>query len=86
MKSYKIVSVLWEDASTFTGQELPQELIDLIIPSLTIGILYKQNKRYVIIASHIERYHDRDQADYTIILRNNIIAMQEHGTITLEDL
>lgn len=86
MKQYKIVSVLWEDASTFSGQALPTKLKNLITPSLTIGILFKKSKRYVIIASHVEKYTDRDDADYMVILRSNILAIKEYGSIPLEEL
>lgn len=84
MSKYKLVTVLWEDATHATSQELPEILEDLIIPSLTTGILYKQNKRYVIIASHIERYVNRAEADYMIILKGSIISIKEHDIIEID--
>jgi len=86
MKQYKIVSVLWEDHSTFSGEDLPDELDLLIKPSLTIGLLYKLTKRYIVLASHIERFDYGDKADYTVILRGSVLGMNEYGTIEIDNL
>jgi len=86
MKEYKIVSVIWEDHSTFSGETLPTELESLIQPSITTGLLYKKNKRYLIIAHHIERFDYGDKADYTVILRGSVLGMKEHGVLPIKNL
>lgn len=86
MSTYKIVSVLWEDAHHATSQELPKKLSNFITPSLTLGLLYKQDERYMILASHIERYSDHDEADFMLILKDNIIGQKEYGEIEIKKL
>jgi hypothetical protein len=86
MNQYDIVSVLWEDHTTFHNTDLPTELDDLIRPSLTIGVLYKETERHLVIASHIERYEYSDSADYTVILKGSVLGMKKYGEITIENL
>ena len=85
MKEYKIVSVIWEDHSSFNGQ-LPTNLKTLIRPSITMGLLYKKTKRYLVIAHHIERFEHTDEAEYTVILSNCVLGMKEYGQIQLDNL
>lgn len=86
MKEYKIISVIWEDHSKFSGQPVPTDLKNLIKPSITIGLLYKKTKRYIVVASHIERFDYGDEADYTIILRNSVLGIQEYGVLPIQNL
>lgn len=86
MKQYKIISVLWEDHTTFHGSYLPLKPHELIKPSITIGFLFKKTKRYLIVASHLERFDTEDKADFTVILRGSVLGIKEYGTIELNDL
>ena len=86
MKEYKIVSVIWEDHSSFSGQSLPTDLKSLIRPSITMGLLYKKTKRYLVIAYHIERFDYADEADFTVILRDSVLGIKEHGRLQLDNL
>lgn len=86
MKDYKIVSVLWEDHTVYSARTLPKKLRGLIRPSLTIGFLYKQTKRYIVVASHVERYDHTDDVDFTVILRGSILGIKEYGTVTINNL
>ncbi len=86
MKTYKIVSVLWEDHSSFTQRQLPDDLSNLIRPSLTMGLLFKKTKKHLVIASHIERYDHVDEADFMVIYRSSILGIKEYGKISIDNL
>lgn len=84
---YPIVAALWEDHTSFRSAPLPTTLDDLIKPSLTVGILIKEDERYVIIASHIERYEYEDTGDYTAILKSSLLGeLQVYGKIEIDNL
>lgn len=86
MSQYKVVVALWEDHTVFREAELPNKLEEAIIPSLTTGILYKETDRYVVIVSHIERFENHDESDYTIILKGSILSMKEFGEVEIKKL
>lgn len=86
MSLYKVVATLWEDHTTYRGAELPDKLDEIIIPSLTVGILFKETDRYQVIVSHIERFDDNDLSDYTIILKGSIVSTKEFGEVELKKL
>jgi hypothetical protein len=84
MTKYKVVAVLWEDHVRVDRQELRKNLD--VVSTMTFGVLIEKNKKYVIVASDIERYEDRDDSTYTIILRPTIQAIKEYGEIEIENL
>lgn len=88
MKEYPIIAVLWEDHSAFSGRELPKDkdLSQYIRPSLTIGLLYKKTKKYIVVTHHVDRFDNEDKADFTIIFRDAILSMQKYGTINIDSL
>lgn len=88
MKEYPIIAVLWEDHSAFSGRELPKDndLSQYIRPSLTIGLLYKKTRKYIVVTHHVDRFEDEDKADFTIIYRDAILSMHEYGTIKIDRL
>lgn len=87
MSSYKIVAAIWEDHTTFQGMALPDNLETAIRPSMTIGILYKETDRHIVLVSHIERYESNDACDYTIILKSALIGpLKEYGTVEIKKL
>lgn len=88
MKEYKIVSVIWEDHTSFSRSELPpnDNLEKFIRPSLTVGLLYKNTERFIIVIYNLERYDSTDEADFMLIFSDSIISIQEHGTIKLKKL
>lgn len=53
---------------------------------MTVGALIKKTKKYFVIAYNIERYDDRDDFDFIIILRSCILGQKEYGTIELHSL
>jgi hypothetical protein len=88
MKEYPIIAVLWEDHSSFSRRTLPKnnDLSEYIRPSLTVGLLYKKTRKYIVVVSHIDRYEDVDEADFNIIYRSAILGIQEYGTIKVDKL
>jgi len=88
MKEYPIVAVLWEDHTTFSKAPLPknQDLSQYIRPSLTIGLLYKKTRKFIVIVSHVDRYEDHDESDFTIIYKSAILSVKEYGTIKIDRL
>jgi hypothetical protein len=87
-KEYPIVAVLWEDHSAFTGQELPSsdDISEYIRPSLTLGLLYKETSKYIIVISHLERYDDREQGDWMVIYKSAILGRENYGKIKLRKI
>lgn len=74
MKEYSVVAVLWQDHYFITRQSLPKNPDDLLIPTLTVGLLVDETDTVVVIAAEIERYPDKDDATYTVIVKNSIIG------------
>lgn len=85
-KKYKIVAVLWDDHIYVDRDKIPLNPDDELMTTLSIGIIYKQTEKSIILLNCVERYNDRDDASYTIILRSTIQAIQEYGEIELAAL
>lgn len=87
-KEYPVVAVLWEDHSSFSTQELPpnDDLSEYIRPSLTLGLLYKETSKYIILIHHLERYAEGDVADWTVIYKNAIISTKTYDTMKLRKI
>lgn len=86
MRKHKIIAVLWEDHTRFTSGPMTNDPDTAIMPTLSVGILYKQTKKSLVLVTDIEKYETRDDITYTIILKPAIISQQEYGEITLEKL
>jgi len=86
MKEYKVVSVLWDDHTEISRSGLLKNPEDAIRPTLSIGFIYKQTKRTITLVHDLERFEDRDDASYMVILRATICGIKEHGTIKLESI
>lgn len=86
MNKYKIVAILWEDHIYVDRDKIPRNPDDEIMTTLSIGILYKETQKSVTLINSIERYDERDDASYTIILRSTIQGVQEYGEIELSTL
>lgn len=81
---YPIVAILWEDHISFRSEPIPDKVE--ITPTLTVGLLIKKTKKYLIVAYNIERYDDADDADYIIILRSTILSTKQYDTIKINSL
>lgn len=85
MRKYKIVIILWEDHTRFTSSRMFPDPDTAIIPTLSIGVLYKETLKSYVLVSDIERYADRDDTTYTII-RKPVVAVKEYGEIELRKI
>lgn len=87
-KEYPIVAVLWEDHSSFHARELPatDDISEFIRPSLSLGLLYKKTRNYIVLVSHIDRYNEYDEADFHIIFKSSILAIQTYGQIKIDKI
>lgn len=87
MKKYSIVAVLWNDPHIVLRQQLPADnLDDLFTPTLTVGVLYKKTKDFIVLIHTAERYEDFDEADYTVIFSGCVVSIKKYGTIKLTKL
>lgn len=86
MRKYPIVIVLWEDHTHVSRSQMVKFPDDLLTPTMTVGILYKETKKSLIIVSDIERYEDHDDVTFFIILKSTIISVKDFGKIRLKKL
>lgn len=85
--NYSIVAVLWNDPHIVLRQELPNESLEhLFTPTLTVGILYKKTKDFIVLIHTLERSEGFDEADYTVIFSGCIINIKKYGKIKLAGL
>jgi len=84
--TYKVVAVIWTDPRVINRSAIPSDPESLIFPTITFGIIVKRTRKFIILVSDLERYDDRDDATYSILLRANIDAIKEYGEIEIENL
>lgn len=84
---YDVVVVLWEDHLSRDGFAIPLDPDELIErPTVSVGLLVRETDKCLVIASDLERYEDRDDATYTVILKNAVVGMKSYGKMELHDL
>ena len=84
---YKIVAILWQDHMSVNRGTLPVNMEDIFLkPTLTIGAIIKKTPKMLVVLSDLERYADRDEGTYMIILRPNIVSIKEYGKIEIENI
>jgi hypothetical protein len=86
MKEYKVAAVFWEDHQHIHRGQMVRNPDKILLPTLSVGIILKETKKTLVLVSDIERYDDRDDASYLIILRSTITAIKEYGTIKINKL
>jgi hypothetical protein len=87
MNEYEIIAVLWQDHIQVTRSVLPKNPDKIVEkPTLSIGILMKETKKSILLVSDIERYEDRDEANYLIILKSSIVSMKGYGKVNLKKI
>lgn len=86
MKKFDVVAVLWDDHIAFERSTLLKSPDMALIPTLTVGFLFKETKEVVLIVSNLERYPDRDEANYLVILKSCIKGMKKYGSIELKKI
>lgn len=83
MKEYDIAAVFWDDHSQVYRNVLPKNPDSLIIPVLTVGIILDETDDVLVIASDIEKYLDRDDVSYTVIIKSTIKGIKIYGKIKI---
>jgi len=84
LKEYDIAVVLWEDHFHATTSQLPSD-VDDVSPTLSVGLVVEETEKVLVIAHDVERYNDRDDLSYTVILKNAIVGKKVYGSITIEE-
>lgn len=86
-KNYEVVAVFWEDHIHFDRSPIVKKPSDAFkAPTLTVGILFREDDKALTVLSDIERYDDRDEATYTVILKSTVVAIKSFGKIKLKSL
>lgn len=87
MKDYKVVGIFWQDHTAYS-QVNPKSLSikKALRPTLSIGLVFKETENEIVLISSLERYANRDEADFMIILKGTILSMKEYGTIELRKI
>jgi hypothetical protein len=86
MKEYDIVAVIWDDHIAFERSGLVKDPNSVLTPTLTIGFLFKETKNALVVVSNIERYHDRDDANYLVILKGCVQGIKKYGKIKVRKI
>lgn len=88
MSDYKIVAVLWKDHTFFEGYPLDwKSANDSILPTLSIGLLWKETEESVTLVSDIERNgRHGDSGNFIVIFKGSIEGIQEFGSIKLKKI
>lgn len=84
--NFPLLAVFWEDHINRMCSPIPDNPDDEIIPTLTVGILVRETEKLLVLVSTFERYEDRDDADYMIILKSTIVGRKEYGKIELDHI
>jgi hypothetical protein len=84
---YKVVAILWEDHIHYDRSPIIKKPSDAFVrPTLTVGILLKEDKKGLIVVSDIERYEGRNESTYTVILKGAVVSIKEFGEIKIKGL
>jgi len=83
---YKVVAVIWKDHLRANRQELKNNIEADLVSTLTFGILVKKTKTVLVVASEVERYSERDDLTYMVIIRKTIEGIKEYGEIEIDNL
>lgn len=86
MKTKSIVAILWEDHVYIDRGIMAEDPDEILTTNLSVGIIYKETKKVIILVNGIERYEDRDDVSYTVILKSTIQGIKEYGEIKIEKL
>ena len=81
-----IVAVFWDDHVYVDRDKIPRDPDEILVTTLSVGILYKETDKVIVLVNCIEAYEDKDDTSYTIILKSTIRAMNTYGEIEIENL
>jgi len=83
MKKYLLVAIIWEDHTAASRTTLPRKPDDFITVVLSVGIIIEETEKVIVLASEIERYEERDDVSYIVIIKSTIVSRQLYGTIKI---
>lgn len=86
MVEYPVVIILWKDHVHIERSSMVENPDEEITLTLSVGVIYKETEETITLVSEIERYSDKDDATYLIILKNAIESTKEYGRIKLKKL
>lgn len=84
LKEYDIAIIFWEDHYIATSSSLPED-IDDVTPTLSVGLIIEETDKALVLAHDIEKYNERDDLTYTVILKNAVVGKKIYGQIQLEE-
>ena len=82
----KVVAIFWDDHLYVDRDKIPRNPDEELIPVLSVGIIYKETEKVLVLVNSIETYDDRDDASYTVIVKSTIRGTKEYGEIEIENL
>lgn len=83
MRDYSIAVILWEDHTAASRTNLPKNPDKFITPVLSVGLIIEETDKVLVLASDIERYEERDDVSYIVIIKSTIISRKIYGTIKI---
>lgn len=82
----KVVAVIWDDHVYVDRDKIPKNPDEVLTNNLSIGILYKETDKVIVLVNCVEAYEERDDASYTVIVKATIQHIKEYGEIKLKKL
>lgn len=86
MKEYDIVAVIWDDHISFDRSTLVDKPNSVLTPTLTVGFLFKETKNALIVVSNLERYKERDDTNFIVILKGCVRGTKRYGKIKIKKI
>jgi hypothetical protein len=83
MKEYSLVAVLWEDHTAANRDILPKNPDNFITPVLSVGLILEETEKVIVLASNIERYAERDDVSYIVIIKSTILSRKVYGSLKI---
>jgi hypothetical protein len=84
LKEYDIAIIFWEDHYSVVSSTLPEN-IDDVTPTLSVGLIIEETDKALVLAHDIEKYTERDDLTYTVILKNAVVGKKVYGKIKIEE-
>lgn len=84
MNEYSLVAVLWDDHTAASRTELPKNPDKFVTTVLSVGLILEETEKVIVLASDIEKYSDRDDVSYVVIIKSTIISRKVYGTLKLK--
>jgi hypothetical protein len=84
MRDYSLVAVLWDDHTAASRTNLPKNPDKFITTVLSVGIILEETDKVIVLASEIERYDERDDVSYIVIIKSTIISIKKYGSLKIK--